>query len=54
VTDAVFDTHLFNLSTLEDLELVCLNNIYQAAFIETTLDLAYIVMVDFCAANFNV
>jgi len=45
---------MFILSTLEDLELVCLDNIYQAAFIETTLDLAYIVLVDFCTANFNV
>jgi len=30
------------------------HHIYYAAFIETTLDLAYIVLVDFCAANFNV
>jgi len=53
-TDVVSDTHLLILSTLKDLELVCLDNIYYVAFENYSRFNLHAVFVNFLAATFNV
>jgi len=54
LTDVVSDTHLLILSTLEDLELVCLDNIYYAAFRNYSRFCLHAVLVNFFAVTSNV
>jgi len=50
----VSDTHLFIHSTLEDLELVCLDNIYYVAFENYSRFNLNAVIVNFLAGTSNV